>query len=99
MPKKPYSEFFKTLGNKTRLDIIYALRKKSLNVTQLTEQLSLNQTTASHNLKRLLTCHFISQEKRGLHHYYALNHETIKPLLKIIDKHAKKYCAKQCVKK
>jgi len=96
MPKSPYKIFFHTLGNKTRLEIIHALRNKSLNVTELTKKLPYKQSTISHNLKRLVSCQFVRVQRKGLYRYYYLNKETIEPLLKIMDKHVAKYCSKIC---
>lgn len=96
MLKLPYKIFFGTLGNKTRLEIINALRKGPLNVTELTEKLPYEQSTISHNLKRLECCEFIHVERKGLYRYYSLNKETIEPLLAIIDTHVNKFCKKLC---
>ena len=96
MAKSPYKIFFHTLGNKTRLEIINALRDKPMNVTELTKKLPFKQSTISHNLKRLVSCQFVHVERRGLYRYYSLNKETIELLLKIIDKHVDKYCSKVC---
>ena len=96
MLKSQYKPFFHTLGNKTRLEIIFALRKGRMNVTELTKALSYKQSTISHNLKRLISCHFVEVEQNGQFRYYSLNRKTIEPLLKIIDKHVEKFCAKKC---
>lgn len=96
MAKLPYKIFFHTLGNKTRLEIINALRDKPMNVTELTAKLPYKQSTISHNLKRLIACRFVRVQRNGLYRYYSLNKETIEPLLKIIDKHVKKYCSRFC---
>ncbi|MFQ5540817.1 MAG: ArsR/SmtB family transcription factor [Candidatus Paceibacteria bacterium] len=93
---KGRGKFFHTLGNKTRLEIIHALHKKPMNVTELTEKLPYKQSTISHNLKRLVSCHFVEVKRDGLYRYYSLNKETIEPLLKIMDKHVDKYCSKLC---
>lgn len=96
MAKSPYKLYFHTLGNKTRLGIIHALRKGPMNVTELTEKLPYKQSTISHNLKRLVSCEFVRVNRKGLYRYYALNKETVEPLFKIIDKHVHKYCKKLC---
>ena len=96
MLKSQYKLFFSTLGNMTRLEIIQALRKGPMNVTELTKKLSCKQSTTSHNLKRLVRCNFIYVKQDGQYRYYRLNKETIEPLLKIIDNHANKYCKKLC---
>ena len=90
-----YDRFLRTLSNKTRLLIINSLREKPKNVTQLTNELGIHQTSVSHALKRLLDCGFIYVEKRGKERIYELNNETIEPLLKLMETHIGKYC-KDC---
>ena len=93
MKVNQYSKFLGTLSSKKRFAIIHLLLEKgSLNVTQIGSNLKFEQSTVSHHLKRLMICHYIFQEKNGKEHIYKLNEKTIKPLLKIIDKHVKDYC-------
>lgn len=96
MLKKPYKLFFGTLANQQRLDIINLLRKGSKNVSQICKELGFNQTTTSHNLKRLETCGFVFAKKDGKERVYSLNKKTIKPLVKLIDDHMEAYCKKLC---
>ncbi|MCH7597875.1 winged helix-turn-helix transcriptional regulator [Patescibacteria group bacterium] len=99
MIETPYTIFFRTLGNQTRLAIIYTLKSGEKNVTELTKVLKLKQTTISHNLRRLLRCQFIKIRQDGPFRYYSLNKETIEPILKLTDKHVNKYCKNLCKKK
>lgn len=87
-----YEIFFGTLDNLNRLKIINLLRAGKKNVSEISKELKFNQTTVSHNLKRLETCGFVKVEKKGRHRYYALNNKTIKPLMNLIDKHMNSYC-------
>ena len=96
MNKSQYKTFFNTLGNVTRLEIIHALREKPLTVTEIIKETGHEQSTISHSIKKLENCHFVTVEKRGQNRVYALNEETIIPLLKIMDVHVKKYCHKCC---
>ena len=96
MTKMPYKLFFGTLGNDIRLKILNALVKKPKNVTELTNELGFDQTTISKNLKRLTTCGFIHNSREGKFSIYSLNKKTILPLLKLIDRHTKKYCRHLC---
>ena len=79
MIKTPYKKFFHTLGNRTRLAIIYTLKSGEKNVTELTKALKLKQTTISHNLRRLEQCQFVKIRQDGPFRYYSLNNETIEP--------------------
>ena len=96
MLKKPYELFFGTLANEQRLKIINLLRKGPKNVTQICKELNFNQTTVSHNLRKLKICGFVFNEKNGKERIYSLNKETIKPLMDLIDKHTNKFCKHLC---
>jgi ArsR family transcriptional regulator len=96
MLKKPYELFFGTLANEQRLKIINLLRKEPKNVTQICQELNFNQTTVSHNLKKLRNCGFVFNKKNGKERIYSLNKETIKPLMELIDKHTNKFCKHLC---
>ena len=98
MISKAYDYFFETLGNKRRLAIIDILRKGSKNVSQIIKQTGFEQSSVSHNLRRLERCGFVTVKKQGKERYYTLNQETIKPLIKLIDKHTKKFCSK-CIRR
>lgn len=98
MQKNPYDFFFRTLANRKRLAIVYALQRGERNVTQLGRLLRINQTTLSHHLQRLLRCEFVHVRRANPARYYSLNEATIGPLLKLIDRHVDRYCLKACVR-
>ena len=85
--RSAYDRFLTTLSNKTRLAIIRSLRDKSKNVTQLTEELGIHQTSVSHSLKRLLDCGFVFVERNGKERIYSVNKRTIKPLVNLMEDH------------
>ncbi len=87
-----YKIFFGTLVSHSRLEIINLLRKSRKNVSEIVKELNMNQTTASHDLARLKRCGFVKSERKGAFIYYALNQETIRPLLNIIERHMSAYC-------
>ena len=90
--------FLSTLNNKTRLAIIMNLRNSPKNVTRLTEDLDVHQTTISHSLKRLLDCGFVFVKRNGKERVYEINNKTIKPLLGLMNSHVEQYCKKRCCK-
>lgn len=87
-----YEIFFGSLANPNRLKIINSLRDKPKNVTEICLSTNFEQTMVSHNLKRLEKCGMVFAEPKGKQRYYSLNHETIHPLLKMIDGHMGQYC-------
>ena len=87
-----YKLFFGTLFSETRLKIINLLRKRRLNVSEIAQELDIDQTIVSHNLTRLKQHGFVVSETDGKFRYYKLNEETINPIMSLIDKHMSQYC-------
>ncbi|MEK6895350.1 MAG: metalloregulator ArsR/SmtB family transcription factor [Nanoarchaeota archaeon] len=87
-----YKIFFGTLVSGSRLRIINLLRNGKKNVSQIMEELKMDQTAVSHDLSRLKQCGFVNCEIDGKYRYYRLNDETIKPLMNLIDEHMSQYC-------
>jgi len=84
--------FFSTLANPTRLAIIERLREESMNVSGMAKELGQEQSMVSHNLKILERCKFVVSEKRGKEKYVSLNRDTVEALIRIVERHADKYC-------
>jgi ArsR family transcriptional regulator, cadmium/lead-responsive transcriptional repressor len=87
-----YKIFFGTLVSESRLKIINLLRNGKKNVSELIEELGMDQTAVSHDLARLKSCGFVLSEIEGKFRYYSLNEKTIKPLMGLIDKHMSEHC-------
>ena len=98
MRELSYKLFFKAFSNKTRFEIIDVLRKGSKSVSDIIKETSFEQSRISHNLKCLIDCGFVENDRNGKQVIYSLNNETVKPLLELVDKHIGKYSAhlKQC---
>ena len=84
--------FFSTLANPTRLAIIEALVEKPMSVNQIVKELGQEQSMISHNLKRLVDCHFVQSRREGKQKIYSVNHETVGPLMKVIETHYHNFC-------
>lgn len=92
-----FDHFFTTLGNKQRVSILQLLSSEGpKSVNSICSSLATEQSATSHNLKQLLTCHFVTASRSGKERIYEINNDTVKPLLGQIDKHVKKYCVKDC---
>jgi ArsR family transcriptional regulator len=87
-----YKIFFGTLVSEPRLKIINSLKKGKKNVSEIINELNMDQTSVSHNLERLKKCGFVNSKIEGKYRYYELNNETIKPLMEIIEKHMSSHC-------
>ena len=84
--------FFLNFANKTKFDIIIALKNTPLNVTQIVKKVEKEQSAVSHSLKSLARCNIVKVEKKGKEHLYSLNKDTVLPILKLADKHVKCFC-------
>lgn len=92
-----FDDFFAVLGNKQRVKILQYLNAEgSKSVTDISQRLEMEQSAVSHNMKRLLECHFVEMEPHGKERIYTINHNTVQPLFNLIDKHVRTYCAKGC---
>jgi|SRR3989338_308598 len=89
-----YYPFFGNLANPLKINIISALKEKSLSVLDLADKLKIEQSKLSHALTSLRHCSIVQVEQCGKKRIYSLNKETILPILKIIDKHENKFCKK-----
>ncbi len=67
-----------------------------MNVSNIAEELQIEQSAVSHSINRLLKCHFVTIRPSGKERIYAINEDTIKPLFELIGKHVKQYCYKGC---
>jgi DNA-binding transcriptional ArsR family regulator len=84
--------FFSTLSNPTRLAIIEALVEQPMYVNQIAAELGQEQSMISHNLKHLVNCHFVYVRREGKQRVYTVNHETVDPLMRVVENHHTKFC-------
>jgi predicted transcriptional regulator len=70
-------EFFKTLADRTRLDIIGHLAGKPSSVEDLADLLGLNASTVSHHLARLSGVGLVSAKAEGYYSIYSLHADTL----------------------
>jgi len=59
-----YKLFFGTLVSEPRLKILNLLKNGKKNVTELINELKMDQTLVSHNLRRLKRCGFVSSKNK-----------------------------------
>ncbi|MDQ3855089.1 MAG: metalloregulator ArsR/SmtB family transcription factor [Chloroflexota bacterium] len=76
------AEVFGVLADSTRLRIIAALMHGEVCVCELAEQLSLRQSTVSHQLRLLRNLRLVSFRKEGRTVYYRLCDEHVATLLR-----------------
>jgi len=71
------SEVFKTLGDPTRLKIIFALSKCDMCVCDIAEILNMTQSAISHQLRILRNQRLVKFRKEGKSAIYSLDDEHI----------------------
>ena len=96
MKKSTYYIFFTNLANSLKMNIILNLKKKEKNVTDLSKELKIEQSKISHALASLRCCNIVKVKQKGKQRIYFLNKDTIVPMLKLIEKHAKTFCKGIC---
>ena len=89
--KVAYHKFFTALGNDTRFAIVSLLRNGAKTVQEIQNELRIEQSLVSHNMRCLLDCGFVTVARSGKNRVYQLERETVVPLLDDIDGHLKKF--------
>ncbi len=90
-----YKQFFATIAEPARLEIINSLRKKASSVSGLCKELKMEQSRVSHQLEKLKNFGFVESKRVGKEMIYSLN-IWISPLFKIIDKQVDSYYHQDC---
>jgi DNA-binding transcriptional ArsR family regulator len=92
-----FDDFFSVLSSKQRVKILQFLNREGpKSVSDIESKLKIEQSAVSHDMKRLLDCHFVGVGRNGKERIYTINEETIKPLFNLIRKHVESYCIEGC---
>ncbi|MEE1038079.1 MAG: metalloregulator ArsR/SmtB family transcription factor [Eubacterium sp.] len=75
------ADFFKVMGDSTRLKILLALIQGEFCVSDLSVMLNMSQSAISHQLKALKNAKLVRYRKEGRIVYYALDDDHIKDIL------------------
>jgi len=81
------SETFKTLADKTRVKILYALSKEELCVCDISAVVEMSMSLVSHQLRILRDKKLVKYRKQGKTVYYSLDDHHIEQLLKMAYEH------------
>ena len=81
------SDFFKILGYSTRLQILMALERSELCVSELSHLLNMTISAISHQLKSLKNAKLVKLRKEGKTVFYSLDDDHINKLLKVSFEH------------
>lgn len=92
-----FDHFFTILGNKQRMRVLQFLAEEGpKSVSAIAKALGIEQSAVSHGLRLLLRCHFVTVKREGKARIYAINKDTVEPLLKQINRHVRTYCVAAC---
>ena len=75
------SDFFKVLGDETRMRIINALSHGELCVSDMAAALEMTQSAVSHQLKLLRMAHQVKARREGKSIYYSLDDQHVIDIL------------------
>lgn len=75
------SDFFKIMGDSTRLQIILTLQGRELCVTDIAACLEMSISSVSHQLKSLRLSRIIKQRKEGRTVFYSLDDGHVRDIL------------------
>jgi len=81
------ADFFKILGESTRLKILYALLRGEVCVGEISEALSISQSSVSHQLRILRQNDLVKFRKQGKIVFYSLDDEHVENLLEQSKEH------------
>lgn len=74
------SDFFKTLGDSTRMKILFVLFKTEMCVCDIAELIGMTQSAVSHQLRVLKQARLVKFRKEGKIVYYSLDDEHVKQI-------------------
>lgn len=79
-------EFYKILGDTTRLKILLLLKKKYC-VNELAEMMEMAQPAISHHLSILKTMGLVKKQRVGKNVYYLLNKNIVEKIISLSLEH------------
>lgn len=83
------AEFFKILGDTTRVKILFALDKNEMCVCDIANVLNMTKSSISHQLSTLKENKIVKATKVGKEVYYSLDDEHVKEVFEIALTHIK----------
>lgn len=81
------SDFFKVLGDSTRLGILFAVDKAPLCVCDIASTLGMTKSAVSHQLKVLRQNRLVKYNKVGKNVYYELSDDHVRDIIEKAREH------------
>ena len=77
------ADLFKVFGDSTRLRIMYALSEDEKNVLSIAEELGMEQSTISHQLRILRANKLVRGRREGKQIWYSLDDDHVKKIIEM----------------
>ena len=81
------ADFFKILGDSTRMNILFALEGGALCVCDIAAAVGMTKSAVSHQLKSLRQSNLVSYKKIGKNIFYSLADDHVKSIIEIALEH------------
>ena len=81
------ADLFKMFADSTRIKILYDLFDGEKNVTEICDDIEMNQSAVSHQLKALKTAKLIKSRRAGKAIYYSLDDDHVKTIIAMGKEH------------
>ncbi len=81
------ADLFKMFADSTRIKILYDLFDGEKNVTEICEDIDMNQSAVSHQLKALKTSKLVRSRRDGKAIYYSLDDDHVKTIIEMGKEH------------
>ena len=81
------SDFFKVMGDSTRIQLLWALEESEMCVGDLAVLLNMTKSAVTHQLKVLRTAKLVRAQKKGKNVYYALSDRHVYTILQMALEH------------
>jgi ArsR family transcriptional regulator len=76
------ADFFKNLGDVTRVRILFAISDDEKSVNEIAGELSMSQSAISHQLRILKQARLVRYRKEGKMAFYTLDDDHVKQIFK-----------------
>ena len=83
------SDFFKLMGDSTRIQLLWALEESEMCVGDLANLLNMTKSAVSHQLKILRNSKLVKAEKRGKNVFYSLSDHHVRTVLEMALEHVR----------
>lgn len=86
---KKAADFFKVIGDETRMKILLTIREKEACVNDIAKSVEMTKSAVSHQLKLLRDENLIKSRRDGKNIYYSLDDEHVEEMINVAFEHMK----------